>query len=393
MKNFLRTMTVADSHYDEGSRFEECVAVHDWIADEADRLDVDLLIHTGDVFERKSTPAERGAFARWLIRVARRRPVVIVRGNHDEDGDLPIFSLLGTKWPVVVVEGCERITVETPSFTVDVACLAWPKKAELLAATGASGQDAEALAKEALRAAVRGLNLDRDPGRAVIFAAHAMVDGSMTSTGQPLIGASMELGLTDLAAVNADLYVLGHIHLGQEWSINGAPVIYPGSPRRTAFGELEAKGVTIADVEFQSSELNWRCAKHWLAETPCSPMVLIESEWDGENFTNEHESLAASVAGAEIRFRFSVDSDQREAAKARAKDAETAWLAAGAKSVKVEVVVRSKALARAPEIAEAKTTEGKLAALWESRGVEVEGHRRARVLGMLQRIEAEERAS
>src|SRR5690606_16478370 len=106
-----------------------------------------------------------------------------------------------------------------------------------------------------------------------LLVAHAMVSGSATSSGQPLVGCDLELGLEDIATARCPV-VLGHVHKAQAWETvpRGEPVIYTGSPRRTAFGEIEEKGVVV--LTFDGEELvSWE-----RVETPCRPMWLVEGE-------------------------------------------------------------------------------------------------------------------
>ena len=50
----MRIAIVADSRFDEHSRFRECIPTPDWIADDAPRpRRLAMVIHAGDVFERK----------------------------------------------------------------------------------------------------------------------------------------------------------------------------------------------------------------------------------------------------------------------------------------------------------------------------------------------------
>ena len=185
---------VADSHFDEASRFEECQRLHAWIADDMAARGVDVVLHGGDLYERRSTPAERRAASDWLRVVADRCPVVIVRGNHDAIGDLPLLAKLRTRHPIVVEEAAALHVVAG----VAVAAVAWPRKAELLAALGrpVSHEEAGAVAAEALRGVLTGLGdelVQHACPRVLLM--HAMVGGSITSTGQPLVGCDMELGL------------------------------------------------------------------------------------------------------------------------------------------------------------------------------------------------------
>jgi exonuclease SbcD len=241
----MRIAIVADSHFSERSRFDECIRIHDWIADYVLDNKVDLLLHAGDVFDAKSTPRERKAVADWLQRITLQCPVVIVRGNHDAVGDLKLFERLTGPNPIRVIEdyGIQDLLFEGKG-KVSVVGIAWPRKAALLAATG--GTDVHS----AFRQMLAGFS-DMMPADAVkIVLAHAMVSGSVTSTGQPLVGCDMEVGLADFGvAKGVSLFALGHIHKQQAWYANDANVIYPGSPRRTAYGETETKGFLLYDTD------------------------------------------------------------------------------------------------------------------------------------------------
>ena len=228
----MKIAIIADSHFDAGSRFDECQRIHRWIARDIAERRIDLVLHSGDVFERASTPREREAVAEWVEDITEAAPLIVVRGNHDALADLLYLERLATKHRVIVEEGARCYLVAGAM----IACLAWPRKAQLLAATGDTGRESsEQSAREALQHVLRGFGqtLAAHDGPRILLS-HAMVRGSRTSTGQPLTGCDMEIGLEDLALVGADLYALGHIHLPQDWTINDAPVIYPGSPRRTA---------------------------------------------------------------------------------------------------------------------------------------------------------------
>lgn len=394
-----RVAFIADSHFDEtpGGRFGECTRLHDWITEDLATRKIDLVVHGGDLFERRSTPRERAAAADWLRDVAELAPVVLVRGNHDAIGDLSIFGRLRTRHPIVVEEaaGVHQLA------GVNVACLAWPRKAELLARMeGAGKQAGEQAAADALRNVIRGLGaqLDQREGPE-LFLAHAMVRASRVSTGQPLVGCDLEVGLEDLALARADGYLLGHIHLGQHWTVDvdgfKAPVIYPGSPRRTAFGESEPKGYVVL-------ELGENGVESWTrVPTPATPMLLVEGELVDAECPESGEAMRAlqvseaprggELQGAEIRLRYTVDAEEREHAKHEAEAWKKSWLGQGAAAVKLEALVRSTTRARVPEIAEASTLEDKLAALWRARGEEPEPERRQLLVAKAHQLEQEVR--
>lgn len=367
-----RIAIIADSHFDETSRFDECIRIHDWIADDIEHRGIDLVLHSGDVFERKSTPRERLAFASWLQDVAASAPVVIVRGNHDAVGDLRLFEAVETNHPVDVVEDARVVRVGG----VGIACVAWPRKAQLLSTLEGAGREiGEITAADALRSVLRGLGAqmaDFDGPRVLLM--HAMVRGSRVSTSQPLVGCDLEIGLEDLALVSADAYALGHIHMGQSWEVGGAPVIYPGSPRRTAFGEVEEKCYVV--LTFDGREL----VDVERVPTPATPMLLGEDEWgNGEWLCGWNGLDPVTAEGAEIRLRYRVAADEREAARAAVEQVALVMRVRGAISVKVEEVVIAEQRTRAPEIARAVTLAEKLSALWTARGFDPGARRDALV--------------
>jgi DNA repair exonuclease SbcCD nuclease subunit len=241
----LKIALIGDSHFDEHSRLSECERIHDWIAADAGSRGVQLTLHSGDLYERKSTPREREAVAVWVQAMAELGPVVIARGNHDALDDLPLLERLEVSNPVRVVERCETLRISTEGGDVALGVLGWPQRAHVAALAGdASKEGVEQVAADALRAVLRGLGdfLEQQTDCPAILLAHAMVRGSRVSTGQPLVGCDFELGLEDLALARASFYALGHVHMENVFDIAGAPAAYPGSPRRTAFGELEDKG-------------------------------------------------------------------------------------------------------------------------------------------------------
>jgi len=380
----MKIAIIADSHFTERSRWLECRRIHEWIESDIAARGVDLVLHSGDLFDAKSTPTERLAVAEWLADVATHAPVVIVRGNHDAIGDLELMGKIRSKHPIIVEEAAGVHVVAGAA----VACLAWPRKAELLARIGAVGQDeSDAVVAEALRSVMLGFRgqLEAHDGPRILLA-HAMVRGSKTTAGQPLIGMPMELGLDDLALAGADLVALGHIHAHQAWD-DKSFVVYPGSPRRTEFGDVDPKGYVIAETLRLENPTVRSCGFHFV-ETPATPMLLLEAVWDAEHGILFGLHRLTDVAGAEVRLRYVVPAEHREAARARAEEYRATALARGAAVVKLEEVVETSVRARAPEVAEAKTLTDKLRAYWKAKGEDL-GEREGVLLGKACRIEEE----
>ncbi len=389
----MRIAIIGDSHFDEGPRFEECIRVHDWIANDIREREVDVVAHTGDLSDVAQTRRVRNAIADWLYKVAEQAPTILVRGNHDPYGDLSIFARLRTRHPVIVEESAAVHDVKG----LGIACLAWPQKSRVAARArvlnpSAGKADVDELAGHAMRAVLQDLGdqLAAHKGPR-LFLGHVMARGSRTSLGQPLVGMdAFEVGLDDLALVPADFYGLGHIHLPQEWLIEGRSAAFTGSPYRTTYGELEEKGYIIVDID-RPSPGEPRVVKWERVPTPCTGMVLaeitIESD-GGFTFIPRGQEEVVGVEGAEVRLRYHVAADRRDVGKALVAQVRSTWLDAGAIDVKVEERVIATSTARIPEIATAATLDEKLDHYWKLRGQDLDAARRERLRARATELQA-----
>jgi DNA repair exonuclease SbcCD nuclease subunit len=382
---------IGDSHFDERSRFEECVRLHVEFAARVEREQPALVIHTGDLYHRASSPLEREAACAWLQRVAEVCPVVVVRGNHDARLDIEHINRLSSRHPILGVERPDIVRLGG----VEVCVMPWPSRSMAAAYAEAIGAPDTA---DGLRAIMRWFRAaGAGDGAPRILAAHAMVRGSRTSLGQPLVGCDYELGVEDLELSDCDVVALGHIHMRQTWNDGG--VFYAGSPRRTAFGEVESKGFTrvtfLRAVDATDGVEKWGAASIEHVELSATPMVLLESDWHHEHVGLPGDAVVsaglsdvgnADVAGAEVRLRYNVPSDKRDAARAEAEAIRTRLLALGAASVTVEERVAATTRARLPEVAAANGLEAQLEAYWKAKGVSEE--RRGRLLSMARSLEA-----
>lgn len=378
----MRIAFVTDQHFDSSSRFAETIRIHDWIAEDAGRRGCELTLLGGDLFERKSNIPERDAVAKWLISMAELGPVFGVYGNHEHRDDLEIHCHLESRHGIEIYS---RPIVRT-FRDLAVACLPWPRKANLHAQFAIeSSEQGGMAASECLRMVMRGLGeqLDSRPDHGRIGLMHVMIDGAKTDHDQPIVGADMAVSLADLSLLRAGFYACGHVHAQQEYDIDGAPAIYGGAPRHNNFGEPGPKGYTV--IEFDGSRLvGWE-----RVPTPATPMVLLYGAFiDGEIvLAEECKRLADECPPAEIRLRYRVATDQREAARAAA-DAMTTFLLEkrDAISVKAEPEVITEQRARAPEIIAAKTLREKVECLWTSKGFDP-GERREALFAKLRETE------
>lgn len=376
----FRLLGTADNHYCERIRFDECIKVHDFMVDVARDAKIDLFVDAGDVYESASTAVERRAAAGWVTRMAEVAPGVFVKGNHDLRLELAILRMLQTKHPIIVEEGADVHYVAGAA----VAAIAWPERAAILAAAG-SIQGAEEGIREALGAVFRGLGaqLAQHNGPRIGLG-HLMIDGSIASTNQPLLGMPINVSLSDLALLNAHIGIAGHIHRSQRFDVFGAPWLYPGSPFRTDHSQVEQKSVALAEFDGQ------RLVKVEEISTPCTPMRDIESTYDQHSF-DRLRGIASSkdLDGAEVRWRITVPAAQREECDRHSREWADRLVAEGAKSVKIEIETAVETRARAPEVAAARGAVDKVVAHWESVGFDP-GDRRDSLLLKVAELEEQE---
>lgn len=380
----MKLMASGDHHFDLESRFDECIRIHSWMVEEARTRKVDLFLSGGDIFDRGSCPEEREAVAEWLTAMAAVCPVVISKGNHDRPRDAAFMSRLRTKHPIIVEEAAGVHIVAGAA----IAAVAWPDRSRLLASSGSQSAADDAM-RTALQAVLRGLGdqLRTHSGPRILLG-HFMCDGALTSTGQPLLGQPIRVGLDDLALARAHLILMAHIHLAQVYDCAGAPALYTGSPFRTTFGQLETKSVTLAEFDGQT------LVDLQQLETPATRMVQLEEEWidpdgNGDRWMRVDDGTpVVGVQGAEVRLRLYMPSDKREAARAAAEQIEAGLMRQGAVSVKREDQVIAEKRARAPEVSQAITAADKLEAYWKAKGYDP-GPRRQSLLEKAFRTEEE----
>lgn len=350
----IRVLATGDLHIEQGARWDECRRVLRWIALQVEAVRPAFVIIPGDVFDKASTAAERLFAAEIVIAMARVCAVVIVKGNHEGKLELSMLALLESSFPIHVVETAAVLDIEG----VAVACMAWPTMA---------GSIDDGSARDGLQAVLRGLGAElasRPAAAPKILAGHWMIDGSKTSAGQPLIGSAVNVSLSDLALAGADVVVAGHIHKAQTFQYGETPILYTGSPYRTAFGEAEEK--SILSLTFEAGVVTVD-----RIPTPARPMIQIDAAFRSGSLVDVESGEIlpgdVDVRDADVRVTYAVAADARELGRRAYKDVEAAWLAAGAATVAPDPKVEAATRARAPEVAAAKTIEEKLCALWVSR--------------------------
>lgn len=267
----MRILHTSDWHVgkrlDRHDRMDEHIAVIDEVVEIADQHDVDLVVHSGDLFDRAAPPIEALRVALdGLVRLARGggRPVVVVAGNHDSPDLFETLSRFLTPFGVHLVGKIKApdaggiVTVETGAGRAHVACFPFLRAAQtvdfMTKVDSWYGAYADRVRKltERYAAALGEMAVDDD---VTLLVAHFMVGGVKVRTGVPRGERDLHIGeayaATEQAVPTAVDYVaMGHIHAPQP--VPGAPVPaqYAGSLLQLDFGEAgEEKRVVLVDVK------------------------------------------------------------------------------------------------------------------------------------------------
>ncbi len=345
---------LGDLHLRHDNRFEDTVACLDHAISEAIAREVDLFVQAGDVFDTKSVPAERNAFAAALQRMAAAAPVVIIRGNHDKPGDLDLFDRLETHFPVYVYDRPEVVTVAG----VRVYALPYLDKsmavATLAADLGIEGADEAITNLVAATLDAWREDFVHTVDAPAILLGHLTIAGSILSNGEPHPQQGIQLAIGDFDGFDAAM--LGHIHKAQVCDAAGR-IRYPGSISRANFGESQdPKGWWLWDIPARGAE-----PRVEFVEVPARRMLTFTAEYFEEFGWEEYVDVEAAQ-GAEVRVRITVPEDRQTEAAAKAVDLREQL--AHAHSLKVETRTVPVGRVRAGEIAEAKTPGEKLSAFW-----------------------------
>lgn len=257
-----RFLCTGDSHIGKGiglypERLDEQQQVWAATLELARELDVDAVLHAGDLFDqRRPGPDVMLAAERPLVEhsAADGCPVVVVAGNHDvpsQDGPcgLDVLAEAG------LIELGRVPNLRRAGWSpgrARVAVLPWTPIGRLLAnADPADRSETHALAADLLVESARELRL-REDGPMVLLA-HWSVSGSALPNGMAVAQVSETvLPLERLQQLGFDAVVLGHIHRPQHLLVadeRDRPIFYVGSPMPLDHGEASCEhGVWVLEV-------------------------------------------------------------------------------------------------------------------------------------------------
>lgn len=241
-------------------RLDELEAVLDHLASFIERESVDLVLHTGDVFESRNPPAEAEQLVnRFLLRVGRTgAQMVIIAGNHDDPLRLDARSLL-TELVNVQILGRPRPAARGGTRTLEtrdgekavIAALPFATPGAWVSALDIAGEETSARRKYArmFQRALRNLCADFQPDAVNLLMAHTHIEGALFGDSERRVHIAEDWAASPEALPsNASYVALGHIHKPQQ--IDGpAPAYYAGSLLQMDFGEAgEEKSFVVIEA-------------------------------------------------------------------------------------------------------------------------------------------------
>ncbi len=229
-------------------RLDELEAVLDHLAGFIEREAIDLVLHSGDVFESRNPAAEAEQLVnRFLVRVGRSgAQMVVIAGNHDDPLRLDARSLLTERINVQILgrprsasRGGARIVETRCGETAVVAALPFATPGSWVSALDIAGEEAKARDRYArtFARAVRDLSGAFRPDAVNLLMAHTHIEGAQFGESERRVHISEDWAASPKALPAKASYVaLGHIHKPQK--VDGkVPAYYAGSLLQMDFGE------------------------------------------------------------------------------------------------------------------------------------------------------------
>lgn len=229
-------------------RLDEMEAVLENLAEFIEREAVDLVLHSGDVFDSRNPPAEAERLVnRFFVRVSRAGAhMVVIAGNHDDPQRLDAQSLLAEYANVQILGrprsaqcgGCRVVNTRCGDKAV-VAALPFASAGAWVSALDLAGDEASARSKYArmFQHAVQNLSQSFQADAVNLLMAHTHLEGAVFGESERRVHIGEDWAATaQTLPASASYIALGHIHKPQK--VGGTlPAYYAGSPLQMDFGE------------------------------------------------------------------------------------------------------------------------------------------------------------
>lgn len=230
-------------------RLDEMEAVLDHLAEFVEREAVDLVLHTGDVFDSRNPPAEAERLVnRFFVRVGKAGArMVVIAGNHDDPQRLDARSLLAEYANVQILgrprsaqQGGDRVIGTRSGEKAVVGALPFASAGAWVSALDLAGDEASARSKYArmFQRAVQNLSQPFQADAVNLLMAHTHLEGAVFGESERRVHIGEDWAATAQTLPTSASYIaLGHIHKPQK--VGGTlPAYYAGSPLQMDFGEV-----------------------------------------------------------------------------------------------------------------------------------------------------------
>lgn len=282
-------------------RLDEMQAVLDHLASYIESEGIDLVLHTGDLFDTRHPPASAEEMVnRFFVRVGRSgAQMVVIAGNHDDAQRLDARALLAEYAnvhilgrPRAAAQGGTREIKTRGGETAVVAALPFASPGAWVTALDLSGDEATARSKYArmFQLAVANLSAPFRKDAVNLFMAHTHLEGAVFGDSERRVHVGDDWAATAQTLPHTAAYIaLGHIHKPQK--IAGTlPAYYAGSPLQMDFGEVgqektfvridasPGRPAAIRHIPYQGG-LPLLDIRHTLAEVETSAERLSKGCW------------------------------------------------------------------------------------------------------------------
>jgi exonuclease SbcD len=251
--------------YDRSDEYRAAIAE---VAAIADREQVDLVVHSGDLFDRPLPPIEALDIGLGgLVRLGDhgRRPVVVIAGNHDSPGLFEALAPFLREQSIHLVGAIKRpdagavLDLETPGGRAVVSCFPFLREGRAFHVWEPTEEHYKKYA-DRLRAISEAYSRYADElagtEAVTLLVAHFLVGGAKVhGHGAPRGERELHMGEAYAATAEAippgpQYVAMGHIHAPQPVPGAKVPAEYAGSLLELDFGEAgEQKRVVIVDAE------------------------------------------------------------------------------------------------------------------------------------------------
>jgi exonuclease SbcD len=348
----MRILSTGDWHFNAGYDDDVSDSVGQIIS-YTYKNDVDLVVITGDVYERASDPGPRNLAIACIQGLADKVPVIIIRGNHDAPGDLKVYDQIRSKCKISVFETPDIYAMPMAGDKgILIHIMPWLTKARWQSLNpGATKEEGDKTVSQLALEYLKN-NVALYPGYNHILAGHMTVAGAKAQNHQQMGADGITIGMYDIAEAGFSAAMLGHIHLRQ--TLDARTHYYNGSVAALDYGETPEKFFSVLETE--ANYVEWVQLKTVHRQD-------ISVAWTPTGIVMEDVDLNL-LKDARVRANLRVTGgDNVPAAKAQVE----AWgKEIGVLELKINPQVIPVSKVRAVEISNAKSFSDKLRQLWQA---------------------------